>query len=32
MFSTQGSDKIQEFVKQAASMHVVNTVYFIGLV
>ena len=26
------SDKINEFIRQAASMHVLNTVYFIGLV
>ena len=31
MFNSQGSEKIQDFVKQAASMHVVNTVYFISL-
>jgi diguanylate cyclase (GGDEF)-like protein len=31
MFNSQGSEKIQDFVKQAASMHVVNTVYYISL-
>lgn len=32
MFYTQGSEKIHEFVRQAASLHVVNAVYFIGLI
>lgn len=31
MFRSQGSEKIEAFVKQIASMHVVNTVYFIAL-
>jgi len=31
MFRTQGSEKIESFVKQIASMHVINTVYFVAL-
>jgi diguanylate cyclase (GGDEF)-like protein len=31
MFRSQGSEKIESFVKQVASMHVFNTVYFVAL-